>query len=105
VSPAKAQAYLKGASAGNAAVKVIACSSMAGQCRCSHQLIQPGDGKADRRTGDEGMDWRKQELAGIGVLAASCAGAAWFLDMEFFALVFMFASAMAVIGGIWRLRH
>jgi hypothetical protein len=51
------------------------------------------------------MDWRKQELAGIGVLAASCAGAAWFLDMEFFTLVFMFASAFAGIAGFWRLMH
>ena len=51
------------------------------------------------------MDWRKQELAGIGVLAASCAGAAWFLDREFFALVFMFASAFAGVAGFWRLMQ
>jgi len=51
------------------------------------------------------MDLRKQELAEICVFAASCAGAAWFLDMEFFTLVFMIASAFAGIAGLWRLMH
>ena len=50
------------------------------------------------------MDWKKQELTALSVLAACCAGAAWLLDQEFLVPLFLLASAIAGIAAWQKLK-